>query len=60
MGNYHTKRPLKFNRKGELLSQDFKVLYFYHNRMVNYQLDQFVKWQQVKQAEPAIIKEVLV
>ncbi|MFK7809449.1 MAG: 1-acyl-sn-glycerol-3-phosphate acyltransferase [Saprospiraceae bacterium] len=35
-GNYHALKPMKFNTKGALVSEDFKLLYYYHNRLQNY------------------------
>lgn len=37
-GMYHSSKPLKYNKDGRIISQDFKVLYFYHNRLENYGL----------------------
>jgi len=39
VGLYHSKRPLVRNKKGQFVSQDLKLLYFYHNRMHGYELD---------------------
>ncbi|MGK0391343.1 MAG: glycerol-3-phosphate O-acyltransferase [Maribacter sp.] len=33
IGLYHTKNPLGFNKKGNIISEDFSLLYFYHNRL---------------------------
>lgn len=37
LGNYHIEQPLKVNQKGEVISQNFSLLYFYHNRLSSYQ-----------------------
>ena len=42
LGTYHLSKPLKFNKKGAIISDSFKVLYFYRNRLENYGLDQYV------------------
>ena len=42
LGMYHAKRPLLLNQKGEIITQDLNLLYFYHNRLVGYNLDQYV------------------
>jgi len=42
MGTYHPMKPLTFNKKGELISQRFRTLYFYHNRLENYGLEKFI------------------
>ncbi len=45
MGNYHLQKPLRYNKQKELISESFKVLYFYHNRLDNYGLDQKIQWK---------------
>lgn len=45
MGNYHLQKPLRYNKHKELISESFKVLYFYHNRLENYELDQKIQWK---------------
>ncbi|HMQ49071.1 MAG TPA: 1-acyl-sn-glycerol-3-phosphate acyltransferase [Saprospiraceae bacterium] len=51
LGSYHLDSPLRFNKKGELVSDSFKILYFYHNRMDNYGLASAIEWKQVPQAQ---------
>ncbi len=51
LGTSHALEPLKFDRKGRIVSQDFKVLYFYHNRLENYGLDKKLSWNKFKLAE---------
>lgn len=46
MGTYHIAKPLKFNKKRQIISESFKVLYFYHNRLMGYGLEQEVQWKQ--------------
>ena len=46
-GVFHLKKPLTFNRSGALVSEDFKMLFFYHNRLENYGLLQTVNWNEV-------------
>lgn len=36
LGNYHIDKPLKINKKGEIVSENFSLLYFYHNRLATY------------------------
>lgn len=50
-GTYHVNKPLVFDKKGRLISQDFKLLYFYHNRLVNYNLDEQISWKEITQPE---------
>jgi len=45
LGIYHTEKPLQFTKEGEIMSSDFRVLYFYHNRLSNYGLDKAVYWK---------------
>ena len=44
LGVYHPEKPILINKKGELISKDFKLLYFYHNRLENYGLAQQIDW----------------
>ena len=46
LGTYHIAKPLKFNKQGQIISESFKVLYFYHNRLTGYDLEQGVHWKQ--------------
>lgn len=45
LGNFHIAKPLKLNKKGQIISENFKLLYFYHNRLDNYDLEKKVKWK---------------
>ena len=37
MGSFHVKDPLKYHKKSkQIVSEDFYVLYYYHNRLANY------------------------
>ena len=38
LGTYHDRKPLLLNKSGEVLSHDFKLLYYYHNRLEGYHL----------------------
>jgi glycerol-3-phosphate O-acyltransferase len=42
VGIFHLKRPLLKNRKGNIVTQDLNVLYYYHNRLVGYDLEKFI------------------
>jgi glycerol-3-phosphate O-acyltransferase len=48
LGVYHVRKPLLFNRKGDLESDEFNVLFFYHNRLENFGLTKRVKWDKFK------------
>ncbi len=43
LGNYHVKKPLRYNKKGEIVSESFKLLYYYHNRLESYNLQEKIR-----------------
>ncbi|MEO1626283.1 MAG: 1-acyl-sn-glycerol-3-phosphate acyltransferase [Bacteroidota bacterium] len=45
LGIFHPTKPLHFAKSGQLVSQDFKLLYYYHNRLENYQLEKVIQWK---------------
>ncbi|HQU59314.1 MAG TPA: 1-acyl-sn-glycerol-3-phosphate acyltransferase, partial [Saprospiraceae bacterium] len=45
LGTYHLAKPLVFNKKREIVSESFKVLYYYHNRLEGYKLERKIKWK---------------
>ena len=51
LGKYHPEKTLKFNKKNQLVSQDFKLLFFYHNRLKNYNLEKYIVWSEVSKKE---------
>jgi glycerol-3-phosphate O-acyltransferase len=42
VGIFHLKRPLLRNKKGNIITQDLALLYYYHNRMLGYDLEKSV------------------
>lgn len=42
VGIFHLKRPLLRNRDGNIITRDLNTLYYYHNRLVGYDLDKFI------------------
>ncbi|GJM32551.1 MAG: hypothetical protein DHS20C18_15520 [Saprospiraceae bacterium] len=48
LGNYHVAKALKFNKNGEIISDSFKILFYYHNRLENYNLDDQIKWKKLE------------
>ena len=42
VGIFHLKRPLLFNKEGNIITQDLNLLYYYHNRLVGYDLEKFI------------------
>lgn len=45
LGTFHAEKPLLFNKVGDVVSLNFRVLYFYHNRLSSYGLPQAVQWK---------------
>jgi glycerol-3-phosphate O-acyltransferase len=45
LGIFHTEKPLGFTKEGSIVSSNFRVLYFYHNRLEHYHLDKAVHWK---------------
>ena len=42
VGNFHLKRPLLMDKKGSIITKDLNTLYFYHNRLVGYDLEKLI------------------
>jgi glycerol-3-phosphate O-acyltransferase len=42
VGIFHLKRPLLRNKQGNIVTRDLNTLYYYHNRLVGYDLEKFV------------------
>lgn len=38
LGTYHAKKALKLKRNKTLVSEDYKLLYFYHNQLADYNI----------------------
>jgi glycerol-3-phosphate O-acyltransferase len=51
LGIYHVDKPLRLNKEGHVVSDDFKVLYYYHNRLDSYALDKYVQLPQPTQLQ---------
>ena len=50
IGIFHAEKPLLRDRKSQIRSQSFKLLYFYHNRLEGYQLQERVQWSKLQVA----------
>jgi glycerol-3-phosphate O-acyltransferase len=50
LGVFHSRKPLRFDKAGNIESSDFKVLYYYHNRLSNYRLETVVAASLANQA----------
>ncbi len=42
VGVFHLNRPLLLNKEGNIITKDLSVLYYYHNRLVGYDLEQYI------------------
>ncbi len=42
VGIFHLNRPLLLNKKKNIITKDLTVLYYYHNRLVGYDLEQHI------------------
>ena len=42
LGLYHPKKPLRKLKSGNIISEDIELLYFYHNRLDNYNLEDLI------------------
>ncbi|MBN8684051.1 MAG: 1-acyl-sn-glycerol-3-phosphate acyltransferase [Chitinophagales bacterium] len=45
LGVFHKEMPLAINKDNDIISNNFTVLYFYHNRLANYKLEKYVSWK---------------
>jgi glycerol-3-phosphate O-acyltransferase len=57
MGIYHPEKPLIFDKKGQLVSQDFKLLYYYHNRMDSYGVEKGIDWKMLENEQRTLLME---
>jgi glycerol-3-phosphate O-acyltransferase len=58
LGVSHVRKPLLINRKGDLESDDFNTLFFYHNRLENFGLTKRVRWDKFPIKMAAIAESV--
>lgn len=60
LGLYHPQKVLKRNREGKYTSENFRLLYFYHNRLDSYDLEDVVNWDElIKRNKPITEKSIL-
>lgn len=45
LGLYHPQKVLLADKEGNVMSENFRLLYFYHNRLDTYDLEHAVKWE---------------
>ncbi|MDH3649241.1 MAG: glycerol acyltransferase, partial [Saprospiraceae bacterium] len=43
LGLYHDKKPLKISKESLITSENFKLLFYYHNRLEDYNLDGLIR-----------------
>jgi glycerol-3-phosphate O-acyltransferase len=48
LGLFHVRKPLIFNKKGDIESDDFATLFYYNNRLENFGLNKRVRWENFK------------
>jgi glycerol-3-phosphate O-acyltransferase len=48
LGLFHVRKPLIFNKKGDIESDDFATLFYYNNRLENFGLNKRVRWENYK------------
>ncbi len=46
VGNYHAQKPLRFNKEENIISENFSLLFYYHNRLDTFNLQKKVNWSQ--------------
>lgn len=48
LGTFHAVLPLKFGNKENILPKNPLLVYYYHNRLSGYQIEDLIKWDQEK------------
>ena len=44
LGTYHAEKVLKKDKHGNFVTDSLKLLYYYHNHLIGYELERSVKW----------------
>lgn len=44
LGTYHPEKVLKRDNQGNFVTDSLKLLYYYHNHLIGYELERSVKW----------------
>ena len=55
LGAFHAQQPLTYNKAGNVVSESFKLLYYYHNRLDHYGLDKMVNWGSFLDAHSGVL-----
>jgi glycerol-3-phosphate O-acyltransferase len=45
LGAFHVEKPLRYNKAGEIVSDSFHLLFFYHNRLSTFGLENHIAWR---------------
>lgn len=53
LGAYHVDKPLRYNKAGEIVSDSFNLLFFYHNRLSTYGWEHHIQWRKRAMEEVA-------
>ncbi|MGK0315504.1 MAG: glycerol-3-phosphate O-acyltransferase [Saprospiraceae bacterium] len=59
LGLYHPQKVLKKNKEGKYVSENFRLLYFYHNRLDSYDLQDTVDWDDLIQRNKPILENTI-
>lgn len=57
LSNFQGEKPLKILENGDVVSESFKLLFFYHNRLENYNLDKKISWKKKYVVEQVVAVE---
>jgi len=47
LGVYHAIKPLKRDKNGQVISENFKTLFYYHNRLDGYKMADSIDWSDI-------------
>ena len=48
LGTFHAVLPLKFGNKGNILAKNPMLVYYYHNRLSGFHIEDKITWDQEK------------
>lgn len=57
LSNFQGEKPLKILANENIVSESFKLLFFYHNRLENYDLDKKISWKKKYLVEQVVAVE---
>ncbi len=62
LGVFHPKGPLKLHKHKNFHSEDMELLFYYHNKLVGYNLEKTVNWStfaNIKEEDEAIFEDLM-